>query len=66
VNYYKGSPGSPHHSLTCNIVNRGQMLVIGGTFPVNNTCDTPTQWGVHNSDIGKTRGRPWEGIINSR
>jgi len=38
------------------------MLVIGGTFPVNGTCDTPKQWGVHNSDIGKTRGRAWEGM----
>ncbi|KAG9237320.1 hypothetical protein BJ875DRAFT_438577 [Amylocarpus encephaloides] len=59
INYYKGTPGSPHHSLSCNIVNNGQMLVIGGTFPVSNACDSQIQFGVHNSDIGRKSGNQW-------
>lgn len=61
VNYYKSPSGggSPHHSLSCNIVNGGQMLVIGGTFPINDTCDSPELWGVHNADIGKVSGKAW-------
>ena len=34
-------PGRPHHSLSCNIIGRSQMLVIGGTFPGDQDCDSP-------------------------
>jgi hypothetical protein len=50
--------GVPHHSLTCNVVG-GQMLIIGGTFPLNSNCDVPMQWGTHNVDLGKVSGKPW-------
>ncbi|KAL1869078.1 hypothetical protein VTK73DRAFT_3386 [Phialemonium thermophilum] len=43
----------PHHSLTCNVVEGTQMLVIGGTFPLTEDCDAPTQWGTHNMDMGE-------------
>ncbi|KAF4636647.1 hypothetical protein G7Y89_g1418 [Cudoniella acicularis] len=62
IPYYQSTPSSarPKHSLSCNIVNSGQMLVIGGTYPLDNVnCDVPTQWGVHNSDISKVSGKVW-------
>lgn len=43
----------PHHSLSCNVVNQGQMLIIGGTFPLSSTCDVPAQLGTHNLDLGQ-------------
>ena len=46
-------PGSPHHSLSCNVVNDAQMLIIGGTFPATDDCDAPDVWGTHNLDLGK-------------
>lgn len=50
--------GVPHHSLTCNVVT-GQMLIIGGTFPLTDNCDSPPTWGTHNLDLGKTSGKMW-------
>jgi hypothetical protein len=46
-------PGAPHHSLTCNVVNGAQMLIIGGTFPATDACDAPDVWGTHNLNLGK-------------
>jgi hypothetical protein len=48
----------PHHSLTCNVVG-GQMLIVGGTFPLTSDCDAPAQWGTHNVDLGKVSGHMW-------
>ncbi|CAG8955611.1 hypothetical protein HYFRA_00009565 [Hymenoscyphus fraxineus] len=61
INYYKSPAGavSPHHSLSCNVVGGGQMLVIGGTFPITDSCDSPQTWGVHNADLGKVSGKAW-------
>jgi hypothetical protein len=63
VNFYPQSQGDTllHHSLTCNIVNNGQMLVIGGSFPQSDapSCDSPNTWGVHNVDLGKVSGKAW-------
>ncbi|TLS30778.1 hypothetical protein PpBr36_03557 [Pyricularia pennisetigena] len=64
-----GTGRYPHHTLTCNMVpprsndeysgaGGGQMLVIGGTFPLTQDCDTPTQWGTHNLDLGAHD--PWQ------
>ncbi|CAG8958496.1 hypothetical protein HYFRA_00009810, partial [Hymenoscyphus fraxineus] len=53
--------GKPHHSLTCNVVG-GQMLIIGGTFPLkppDQHCDSPNTWGTHGLDLGKQRGSIW-------
>ncbi|ORX92787.1 hypothetical protein BCR34DRAFT_647580 [Clohesyomyces aquaticus] len=46
-----GSNG--HHSLTCNIINGTQMLVMGGTFPNSAACDVPAEYGQHNADLGQ-------------
>ncbi len=29
------------------------MLIIGGTFPLSDTCDAPEVWGTHSLDLGK-------------
>src|SRR3569833_1956633 len=45
---------APHPSLSCIVVSGAQMLIIGGTFPINETlCDAPSQWGTHNLDMGE-------------
>ncbi|KAK0106774.1 hypothetical protein ONS95_003498 [Cadophora gregata] len=51
--------GKPHHSLSCNVVGGGQMLIIGGSFPLNDECDSPVTWGTHNLDLGKVSGKMW-------
>src|SRR2546423_846018 len=36
--------GHPHNSLSCNVVDNAQMLIIGGTFPApgdSAMCDAP-------------------------
>lgn len=53
----------PHHSLTCNVVNKGQMLVIGGTFPISDDCDAAPQRGTHNLVLGQQAdpgANPWQ------
>lgn len=53
----------PHHSLSCNVVNKGQMLVIGGTFPLTDDCDAAPQWGAHNLVLGQQPhpdANPWQ------
>ncbi|KAH6672320.1 hypothetical protein B0J14DRAFT_618002 [Halenospora varia] len=61
IKFFDGSTdGVPHHSLTCNVIG-GQMLVIGGTFPLGKpSCDTPEAWGTHNVDMGKQSGSQWQ------
>lgn len=52
-----------HHSLSCNVVNEGQMLLMGGWFPnsTNNACDVPDIWGMHNLNLGMNNALdvPW-------
>ena len=32
----------PHNMLSCNVIDKGQMLIIGGSFPLDQTtCDAP-------------------------
>lgn len=42
----------PHHSMTCNVINGAQMLVIGGSFPLTQDCDAAPQRGTHNLVLG--------------
>lgn len=52
----------PHNTLTCNVVDQSQMIIIGGVFPLDDTtCDTPEQFGSHNLDMGKQNpsDSPW-------
>jgi hypothetical protein len=44
---------NPHHSLTCNVVNQNQMIVMGGTFPNSSQCDAPDLYGLHNLDLSQ-------------
>ncbi|KAI0024864.1 hypothetical protein F4780DRAFT_775351 [Xylariomycetidae sp. FL0641] len=43
----------PHNTLTCNVIDGAQMIIIGGTFPLDDSCDVPDQWGSHSLDLGK-------------
>lgn len=53
----------PHHSLSCDVVNEGQMIIMGGYFPnsTNNACDVPDIWGQHNLNLGSNNilGASW-------
>jgi len=42
----------PHHSLSCNVIDNAQMIIIGGSFPLSTDCDVPDQFGTHNLDMG--------------
>lgn len=46
----------PHHSLTCNVIDNAQMIVVGGTFPTSDRCDVQEQYGLHNMDLGQQNG----------
>lgn len=53
----------PHHSMSCNVVNKAQMLIIGGTFPLTQDCDAASQWGTHNLVLGQQSdpdAAPWQ------
>lgn len=55
-------PGSPHNSLSCNVIDNAQMLIIGGTFPGSDMCDAPDVVGTHNLNLGKNNPKQakWE------
>ena len=46
-------PGSPHGSLTCNVIKNSQMLVMGGNFTNSTDCDVPLIQGQHNLNLGQ-------------
>ncbi|EKJ70717.1 hypothetical protein NXS19_011706 [Fusarium pseudograminearum] len=56
-----GTGSYPHHSMTCNVVNEAQMFVHGGFFPLNDDCDVPDQWGLHDVSLGRQNKNksPW-------
>jgi hypothetical protein len=41
-----------HGSCSGNVINRDQMLIIGGWFPENDQCDAMNAWGQHNMNLG--------------
>ncbi|KAK3380538.1 hypothetical protein B0T24DRAFT_519653 [Lasiosphaeria ovina] len=51
----------PKSMMTCNVVNGGQMLVVGGTFTNSNAtagmCDADAAGGQHNMALGE--GAVW-------
>ncbi|KAF2680577.1 hypothetical protein K458DRAFT_479748 [Lentithecium fluviatile CBS 122367] len=52
----------PHHSLTCDVIENSQMIVMGGTFPNHTTeCDVADVYAQHGLDLGKanTEGAKW-------
>lgn len=56
IKWYPTEPGRghPHGSLSCNVVDGAQMLIIGGLFTETQECDAPEVWGTHNLDLGKS------------
>ncbi len=40
------------------------VLIIGGTFPLSQACDSPSTWGTHNLDLAK-KWNPYEVNITS-
>ncbi|KAK7951687.1 uncharacterized protein PG986_007415 [Apiospora aurea] len=62
------APGSnitnqyPHNALTCNVIDSAQMLIMGGSFPLDTkTCDARDQFGTHGLDMGEQNpdASPW-------
>ncbi|KAF2190559.1 hypothetical protein K469DRAFT_733284 [Zopfia rhizophila CBS 207.26] len=52
----------PHHSLSCDVVENSQMIIMGGHFPnLTRDCDVPTIYGQHGLDLGKSnaKGAKW-------
>jgi len=53
------SPGSnatqyPHNMLSCNVIDGAQMLIMGGSYPLDpTTCDAEGQYGTHGLDMGE-------------
>jgi hypothetical protein len=35
------------------VINRDQMLIIGGWFTTSDTCDSPNGYGQHNMFLGE-------------
>lgn len=46
-------PGNPHNSMTCNVIDGSQMIIMGGTFPLTDDCDSRNVWGTHNLNLGE-------------
>ncbi|KAF2004831.1 hypothetical protein P154DRAFT_20057 [Amniculicola lignicola CBS 123094] len=42
----------PHGGCSANVINRSQMLVIGGWFTSSDVCDTANGKGQHNMHLG--------------
>ncbi|KAJ6211791.1 hypothetical protein PSV09DRAFT_1159488 [Bipolaris maydis] len=52
----------PHHSLTCDVIENSQMIIMGGSFPnMSAECDVPDVYGQHGLDLGKANadGAKW-------
>ncbi|KAF2463097.1 uncharacterized protein BDR25DRAFT_246528 [Lindgomyces ingoldianus] len=49
----QSQPSFGHHSATCNIINGTQMIVMGGSFPQTQFCDSPALYAQHNVDLGE-------------
>jgi hypothetical protein len=45
-----------HGGCSANVINRAQMLVVGGWFPLFDKCDTPEGQGQHNMVLGYNGG----------
>lgn len=63
IKWYPLAPGEgyPHHSLTCDVVDGAQMIIMGGVFTNSTSCDVPNVYGIHNMDLGKQNpdDTPW-------
>lgn len=56
IKWYPDQPGTtpaPHGFLTCNVIDRAQMIVMGGNFTNSTTCDVPNVGAQHNLNLGQ-------------
>ncbi|RMZ78323.1 hypothetical protein DV738_g3952, partial [Chaetothyriales sp. CBS 135597] len=55
IKWYPTEPGAsaPHGLLSCNVVDMGQMIVMGGNFTTTTDCDVPTVGAQHNLNLGQ-------------
>lgn len=55
IKWYPDAPGAsaPHGLLTCNVVDKAQMIVMGGNFTNSTACDVPTLGAQHNLNLGQ-------------
>ncbi|KAF1955602.1 hypothetical protein CC80DRAFT_87779 [Byssothecium circinans] len=42
----------PHGGCTANVINRDQMIVMGGWYTTSDICDSPNSQGQHNMNLG--------------
>lgn len=51
----------PHHSLTCDVYENSQMIIMGGHFTNSTDCDVPSIHGQHGLNLGRTNkdGLKW-------
>jgi hypothetical protein len=56
-----GATTNPHHSVTCDVYENSQMIIMGGHFTNSTDCDVPSTYGLHGLNIGKTNkdGLKW-------
>lgn len=55
IKWYPEAPGAgaPHGLLTCNVIDHGQMMVMGGNFTNTTSCDVPSLGAQHNLNLGQ-------------
>lgn len=55
IKWYPEAPGAgaPHGLLTCNVIDHGQMMVMGGNFTNSTACDVPSLGAQHNLNLGQ-------------
>jgi hypothetical protein len=70
LKWYPEKPGSgfPHGSLSCNVIENSQMIIMGGNFTNTTSCDVPTIQGQHNLDLGQnnTEKLKWNAFMPNK
>lgn len=46
-------PSMAAHSLSCDVINGTQMILMGGYRPTTKDCDAPNFYGQHGVDLGQ-------------
>lgn len=52
INVFNKTQGNPHGGCTANVINRDQMIILGGWFTDSDQCDSPNSQGQHNMNLG--------------
>jgi hypothetical protein len=65
IKFFPGSDDNavtiPHHSLSCDVYENSQMIIMGGHFTNSTDCDVPSAYGQHGLDLGRSNkeGLKW-------